>query len=466
MTRIISLTFGTLGEMMRKAVYPRIRGATAMLAIRFLTLALVTFALVLASNTEGSASRLYKGSWIAESFGNDKVGIGSDASLYFQFYAIPHGLHCNGLNPRCHFDSTPTDTGGNFNPLGPNCRALTAGEMPRPAKGGTTPPRVPPLFRNKANFSAGGSPLLTSCYGSATVSGSYATTYLGPGDPLRGVVQKGAPVEGSGLATTTAPDPFAFKIPQAGAIPAPGAGMFRTITGSFPNVPPYLYSYTYANFKNDAGDFGPGEGFFSLAATPATLNFKNKVGGTTVASVTVKRGANRFGGVMKLLGSYTTKVCYFYAGGCGLGYGTWAYEHIGASGYKDSKVGSPVVTASYTTNFSFTYYNTALGTIAKYDIVAQRFPWTTGSVTLNATARGEHKTFHQRKGFDNRVSGVGTVQLVSPILTQWLAQAANAPQFETGGIAVMQIRFVPEPGVLFGLVAGLSLLTVLYRFRS
>jgi hypothetical protein len=63
------------------------------------------------------------------------------------------------------------------------------------------------------------------------------------------------------------------------------------------------------------------------------------------------------------------------------------------------------------------------------------------------------------------VDGVGTVQLVSPILTQWLAQAANAPRLETGGIAVMQIKFVPEPGVILGLLAGMSMLAVLNRFR-
>ena len=171
---------------------------------------------------------------------------------------------------------------------------------------------------------------------------------------------------------------------------------------------------------------------------------------------------------MKLLGSYTTKVCYFYAGGCGLGYGTWAYELIGASGYKDSKatpIASPVVTASYTTNFSFTYFNTGLGKVYKYDIVAQRFPWTTGTVTVQATGRGPHNTFHRREGFDKRVSGVGTVQLVSPILTQWLAQAAGLPRFETGGVAVLQLKFIPEPSVLTGLVACLSLLAVLSRFR-
>ncbi len=54
---------------------------------------------------------------------------------------------------------------------------------------------------------------------------------------------------------------------------------------------------------------------------------------------------------------------------------------------------------------------------------------------------------------------------MSPVLTQWLAQTANGPKLETGGIAILQIKFVPEPGVLTGLVAGLSLLAVLSRFR-
>jgi hypothetical protein len=243
--------------------------------------------------------------------------------------------------------------------------------------------------------------------------------------------------------------------------------MYRTTTGSFTGEGPYLYSYTYAALKNDVGSFGVGKGFFSAAATQTTLQFTNKVGKAPVATLKVNRGANRFGGVMKLLGSYTTKVCYFYASGCGLGYGTWAYEYIGVPAFRGSKGSKSVVTAPYTTNFSFTYYNTALETVAKYDLVAWRFPWTTGTVTLTATGRGYHKTWEQRKGFDNRdASGYGTVQLVSPILTQWLAQAAAGPQLETGGIAILQIKFVPEPGGIASLVAGLSMLLVLRRFRS
>jgi len=428
--------------------------------------------------------KLYEGRWIAESFGNDKAGIGTEASQYFSLGGIPHGWNCHPAAPLCDNASTPVTTTGTtlapgangsvWAPLGPGCTPLTAGQLPRPAKGGTATPlggscpsppcaKTPPLYRNPAFFTAGGAASNASCSGETTAGGGFATAYIPPFDPLRGQAQNGNPVAGQGNATTTgtsgAPG-TGFNLPVAYGYTR-GPGMHFEGEGSFTGDPPYLYSYTYAQLKNDAGSFGAGQGFFSTAATPSTLQFKNKAGGTWVATATVNRGTNRFGGVMKLLGSYTTKVCYFYAGGCGLGYGTWAYEHIGAAGSKSGGV----VTSSWTTNFSFTYYNTALGTTAKYDIVAQRFPWTTGTVTVNATARGAHKTFAQRKGFDNRSNGIGTVQLVSPILTQWLAHAANAPQFETGGVAVMQINFLPEPGGIASLVAGLSMLLVLHRYR-
>jgi hypothetical protein len=437
-----------------------------MIARRFLT---ITFAssllLILSSAPSLAGTKLYEGRWTAESFGNDKVGVGTLDSLYFSILGIPMNVRCHMSAPLCDFSSTPVTTAGAgtvWAPLGPGCRPLTAGEKPRPAKGLTTPARVPPLHRNPAFFTGGGAAYDQECGGTTTAALGLATAYLAPFDPVRGLAQIGNPVAGSDDTTTTGVD---FKIPQAASGTA-GPGMRASGLGSFRGSGPYLYSYTYHNLRNDAGEFGVGKGFFGIGAATSTLQFKNKAGGIYVATAKVTRGKNRFGGVMKLLGSYTTKVCYFYAGGCGLGYGTWAYEHIGASGYKDSKAGSPVVTASYTTNFSFTYYNTALGTTAKYDIVAQRFPWTTGTVTVNATLRGEHKTFEARKGFDNRdIDGVGTVQLVSPILTQWLAQAANAPQLETGGVAILQIKFVPEPGVLAGLVAGLSLLAVVHRRR-
>ena len=434
---------------------------------RFLSFALAILALALFSNTEVSAQTLYKGSWIAESFGNDKVG-GTGDSEFFSIYAAPAGIQCNAGNPFCPFDSTPvayTTTGlgtmKEFNPLGPLCTPLTG---PRPLKGATLVPHQPPLFRNPVNFTVSGAARTTSCTGMSTIGGAYATQYLPPGDPLRGKVMVGAPVQGAGYATLLTGG-VGFKIPAALKATPPYTtwdkkGMRRNTTGSFTNIPPYLYSYTYATLRNDDGEFGPGKGFFATNAVASTVAFTNRAGGADVATVKVNKGTSSFGGVMRLLGQFTTKVCYFYGGGCALGYGSWRYESVGDAGIKN-KAGT-IVTESFTTSFTFVYYNTALQTNSKYTVVPQRFPWTTGTVTVSATGRGPHKTFHRRTGFDNRVAGLGSVQLVSPILTQWLG-ATPAQQFETGGVAVLNFQFVPEPGVLVGLVAGLSLLGVLYR---
>jgi hypothetical protein len=95
--------------------------------------------------------------------------------------------------------------------------------------------------------------------------------------------------------------------------------------------------------------------------------------------------------------------------------------------------------------------------------IGSRFPWTTGSVTVTATGRGPNNTIERRHGFDNRVSGIGSVQLVTPIITKWLQPATN---FETGGIGILKLEFVPEPGKWMLLMAGLSLLSVFYRFRG
>ena len=468
---------------------------------QFLSFALVTLTLVLFSNTELSAQTLYKGRWIAESFGNDKVVPGgTNEEEWFSLYAVPHGFICNDLQPLCPLDETPvTDvqppaTGVEFNPLGTQCLPLTALPITvRPGPGGTavgtdgTP--IPPLYRNPRHFTSLLDPLRTLCNGfdnsikttNTPWQGAYegATKYVPPFDPLRGKLQFGAPVSGYGSLAETGASSFNF--PAAAATPPPGnpqgwgPGMRRTIEGSWPAVPPYLYSYTYATLRNDAGEFGPGKGFFATNATKTKLTFSNRIqGNQKVATVYVNKGSNSFGGVMELLGTFITKVCYFNnaAGGCGLGYNTWHYQSIGAPGWKNPLspttpgAQASVVTRSQKFTATFMYFQTALNTYSTYYIVAQRFPWTTGTVTVNATGRGPHDTYHRRVGFDNRnTAGIGTVQLVSPILTQWLGPTSNV-QLETGGVAVMQIKFIPEPRVALGLLSGLALLAVLYRRQS
>jgi hypothetical protein len=491
-----------------------------MLVGRVIASVFVALFFAISSTTESLAgTQLYQGWWISESFGNDKAGIGTKSSAYFEVLGIPQGRPCHPNAPLCHMKSTPVTTQGctptvtgvpcpgpngtAWNPIGPGCRPLATTETPRPAKNGTlttggslcagplTPIRPhtrkgttttvgveaqpcnkkPPLYRNPVFFTPGGAPDKQTCTDQQTV-GHYpgctnckTTAYLAPNDPQHGKGMKGAPLWGTGYATTTG---SSFKFPAAPATKT-GAfqGMRRTTHGSFIGEGPYVYSYTYANLRNDAGTFGPGQGFFSAAAPTTTLTWTHNQGGQ-VALIKVNRraGSNAFGGVMKLLGTYRNKVCYYYGGGCALGIGTWGYQDIGTPGYKNAKTGSKVITAPWTTQFKQVYYNTAAGTNAKYTVIEERFPWTTGTVTVTATGRGPAKTYMKRKGFDNRTatSGLGTVQLVSPLLTQWLGSAA-AQKFETGGIAVMQIRFIPEPGGFVSLIAGILGLWVLHRVR-
>jgi hypothetical protein len=112
------------------------------------------------------------------------------------------------------------------------------------------------------------------------------------------------------------------------------------------------------------------------------------------------------------------------------------------------------------------YYNTRQGAYSAVTAEGSRFPWTTGSVTVTAVGRGPHKTIHYAHGYDNRNTstpyGAGTIQLVSPVLTRWFSWV----DYETGGIAVLRIKVLPEPQTWAMLVAGVSLLGVGARLRG
>ena len=89
------------------------------------SITLVAAFLLLASSTGAVAGKaLYQGEWIAESFGNDRVGIGTLESLYFEALGIPQAILCHPAAPLCDFASTPVTTTGPgtaFAPLGPGC---------------------------------------------------------------------------------------------------------------------------------------------------------------------------------------------------------------------------------------------------------------------------------------------------------------------------------------------------------
>ena len=411
---------------------------------------------IAAATTAQAGLQLFEASWTIKAFGNELTG-GSAPSDFYSAWGIPQGVQCNPYAPRCSSDLTPTTGMGKFNPVGGTVGGMTPycapwsnwrglGTTARPAKGGTVTSMggkpVPPLYRNPQFFTSGGQPNSTICDGLSTVSG-------GPG-----VVQVGVPVTGTWTATTTGTQLGGFNF---GAAPASGSAGVRVTgqVGVFNASYPYVYSYTYATLRNDLGIFGPGYG-------PGSFTIDE--GNPPLNSIKVTQGAAKFGGTMQMLGALTAKACYYWNQGCSLGQGVdWLYDAIGASGVGTN---GGVVTAGYKASTQVFYYHTALGVTSTVDIIGSRFPWTTGSVTVTAIGRGPHKTIHYAHGYDNRntttPNGMGTIQLVSPLLTRWRQPGLS---IDTGGIGIFRIKFLPEPQAWAMLVAGASLLAVGTRMR-
>jgi hypothetical protein len=329
--------------------------------------------------------------------------------------------------------------------------------------------RIPPLYRNPAFFTPSGQPALTAC--TATSTGVWTTTQTRFGAD-KGRVQRGYPIAGSWNAVPTGIGHLAgFTIPAAPPHPGNKSLGIRTtaLVGEFASNYPYIYSYTYGTLRNDKGNFGPGQGPGSFNIVYNTYQYS---GIKQYASIMVKAGKNKFGGTMKMLGAMTTKVCYWLqagGGGCSLTSQNWRYDAVGATAYTSGGVVTQGYIATWCNRgwrgpgFGCPYYHTTPG-YSTLTLYGYRFPWTTGSVTVTAIARGPHKTVHYAHGYDNRTptGGNGTIQLVSPILTHWFGYT----DYETGGIGILRIKFVPEPQTWATLVAGVSLFAVGYRLRG
>jgi len=437
---------------------------------------------ITAATTAQAGVQLFTAEWYTNSFGNFCDGAGTTGphctktTGFFSEYsnwALPQNQNCNPNQPRCPISSTPTDGDGNFNPLGgtilgfsPFCTKYTQfGPGPRPARGESItsgpPPTgmsrpLPPLYRNPRFFTGAGQPDIEQC---DEKSSGFTTQNRGFLGQNKGKVNLGDPIAGTWNAGTTSAvgHQGGFTIPQAPPVGQHKFGLAATdFAGSFTAIYPYVYSYTYINLRNAAGVFGPGSG-------PGGFNITYYTGMNKVATISVKEGSRKFGGTMEMLGALTTKVCYYTRGGCSLGQNRWRYNVIGASGVMTA---AGVVTGGYITTYTAKYYNTALMATSSIMVSGSRFPWTTGSVTVVATGRGPGYTVHYQHGYDNRntttSSGKGTIQLVSPILTRWF----GFNDTETGGIAVLRIKFVPEPHTWAMLIAGVSLLGVGVRMRG
>jgi hypothetical protein len=233
----------------------------------------------------------------------------------------------------------------------------------------------------------------------------------------------------------------------------PSSQLGRITSGSLqPHYASQIYQKTYANLANAAGSFHSGGGPGSVTYYP----------GGPYTRVRIFPGDNQFGGVMRLLkgtptGGLRTRGRYYFTG-----YGSYVYNvpttgatFVGAT----SGGGFP---AAGTVTGTWAHATPPTGMTGSFAGLVRGWPWTTGTVSVRASGDFFASYFPEnltRAGYDNRTSnGGGTIQLVTPHLVLW----ANV---KLGSIAVLRLKFVPEPTSWLMLVAGAALLGALYRRR-
>ncbi len=260
-------------------------------------------------------------------------------------------------------------------------------------------------------------------------------------------LQRGAPLNGSGTVSLNKElSPPGFALPLS--------ALNATVTGSLPQYSPYNYITTVASkARNESGFFGPGFG-----PGKRTVTFTGS--GGPGARVAISPGENQFGGTMRVLGMMAAKRTHSFANKSYIGTGLSSFGVLGS----ECTISCYVTGAqSYFQNHQ---YQTTMGKTTTAYITTLGLPWTTGTVSITATA-GPFPTLFRRTGYDHRTSmGLGAIQLVAPQLVRWDFSKRNASwSRHTGAIGILRIEFAPEPSGCVMLVAGVGLLGVLYRIR-
>ena len=292
------------------------------------------------------------------------------------------------------------------------------------------------------------------------------------GDPLLGsgpVDTGGATALGAGVSTGVMCTPGPCTNPRSIKMPTWALRMQKS-GASFEKYGVYVWEVHFADLHN-AGTDHPGTTYTALGVGTQGVFAKGGGDGAfgpidhkakkTLRQATQKAGPNKFGGVMRLLGSYGDNEGYYYATGntTSVYYYNWLFHYLGQGG-QPTKAG--VVTAGYEKTYRAYGRTRVLGGATTSTANMTVFKWTTGTVTV--TARGQSfPTVLQRKGYDKRnAKGSGAVQLVSPMLTRWTGAGTRA----TAAIGIMKLNFAPEPSEWMLLSSGISMLGLMAWRRS
>jgi hypothetical protein len=137
----------------------------------------------------------------------------------------------------------------------------------------------------------------------------------------------------------------------------------------------------------------------------------------------------------------------------------------GKEGYKTGTVSTlnSVLGSTLSGTGAFPYYWTRHLFFTTAYVTARGAGWTTGTVSVEDTFGNPFPTSFARKGYDHRsVYGAGTIQLVTPVIAHWeFSGSSSSTNRGTGMIAILRIRFVPEPTSWLLLATGVGGLVVL-----
>jgi hypothetical protein len=264
-------------------------------------------------------------------------------------------------------------------------------------------------------------------------------------------VPYGAALSGPGLVNAPSGDPVSLigSGPAAFTLPAGQLSLSTSLFDLSPTVPSLDFRSTKFSGANDTGSFFGGgapasTGFSPLPSIPASQF------GVSFSGV-----PGRFGGVMRLLGSFDWRGELANCSQC-------SYQTLVPLSPIGGPFGGTAKAFVGGTGYPFTFAT----------ITVWGFPWDTGSVEARAAVAGtSSSTTTSAKGTDLRTaSGLGTLQLVSPFLVRVKSFPPGCGGCENrwyyAGTARAEFHFVPEPAANILLAAGSGALALLYRYSK
>jgi hypothetical protein len=263
-------------------------------------------------------------------------------------------------------------------------------------------------------------------------------------------VPYGAALSGPGLVNSPSGDLVSLvgSGPQAFTLPAGQLSLTTSLYDLSPTVPTLDFRSTKFSGANDTGSFFGGGAPASTGFTPLPSIPASQFG------VSFSGVPNRFGGVMRLLGSFDWRGELANCSGC-------PYHTL----IPLSPIGGPVGGTAKA------FVGGTADPLTFATITVWGFPWDTGNVDAVASVAGSASTTTSARGTDLRTaSGLGTLQLVSPFLVRVKSFPPDCGGCENrwyyAGTARAEFRFVPEPAANILLAAGSGALALLYHYSS